>query len=61
MTSPEKEDFWSDKIRINFVSATLNSKVESLGSKLMANYEKVGFDLNDNEEDENVKIPQQIQ
>lgn len=61
MTSPEKEDFWSDQIRINFVSATLNSKVESLGSKLMANYEKVGFDLNDNEEDENVKIPQQIQ
>ena len=43
--SKTDENFWSDQIRINFVSATINSKVEALGSKLMENYEKVGFDL----------------
>jgi len=39
------ENYWSDSIRINFVSATINSKVEALGSRLMESYEKVGFDL----------------
>ena len=37
-------NFWSDKIKVNFVSATLNSKIELLGKKLMENYVTVGFD-----------------
>jgi hypothetical protein len=38
------DNFWSDQIKINFVSATLNSKIEALGNKLMENYVTVGFD-----------------
>lgn len=38
--------FWSNKLKINFVSATMNPKVESLGKKLMESYVKVGFDSN---------------
>lgn len=37
-------NFWSDTIRVNFVSATLNRQIEALGSKLMREYERVGFD-----------------
>lgn len=35
--------FWSDNLKINFVSATMNPRVETLGKKLMENYVKVGF------------------
>jgi len=52
-----ENNFWSDSIRINFVSATLNSKVENLGSKLMRTYEKVGFDLANLNEDAKATIP----
>lgn len=51
---------------MNFVSATINKKVERLGEKLMANFEKVGFDLdvNDGNDDsgrgEKITIPKQI-
>ena len=38
------DNYWSDKIKINFVSATLNQKIELLGQKLMENYTTVGFD-----------------
>jgi superfamily II DNA/RNA helicase len=40
-------NFHSEKIRVNFVSATLSAKVETLGAKLMSSYETVGFG-NDN-------------
>lgn len=36
--------FWSNKLKINFVSATMNPRVETLGKKLMENYVKVGFE-----------------
>lgn len=49
-TPVESGNFWSDILKVNFVSATLNHKVETLGSKLMENYEKVGFDKNHNDE-----------
>ena len=39
------QTFWSDEIKINFVSATMNQKVESLGGRLMKDYIKVGFNL----------------
>ena len=38
------DNYWSDQIKVNFVSATLNSKIEALGHKLMENYVTVGFD-----------------
>ena len=31
-------------MKINFVSATMNPKIETLGKKLMENYIKVGFE-----------------
>ena len=31
-------------MKINFVSATMNPRVETLGKKLMENYIKVGFE-----------------
>ena len=36
-------NYWSDSIKVNFVSATMNSRVESLGNKLMKSHVKVGF------------------
>lgn len=39
----EAGKFWSDEIKVQFVSATLSSKVEALGADLMQNYEIVGF------------------
>lgn len=36
--------FWSNNVKINFVSATMNPKIETLGKKLMENYIKVGFE-----------------
>lgn len=33
--STEIDNYWSDHIKINFVSATLNKKIEILGAKLM--------------------------
>jgi len=35
--------YHSDKIKMNFISATLSPQVQTLGSKLMKEYEKVGF------------------
>ena len=35
--------YHSDKIKINFISATLSRKVQALGSKLMKTYKSVGF------------------
>ena len=40
---PGKQTFYSDEILINFVSATMNQQVESLGQRLMRDYVKVGF------------------
>ena len=40
-----KGNYWSDQIKVNFVSATLNQKIETLGAKLMENYATVGFGL----------------
>ena len=37
------ETYWSDSIKVNFVSATMNHQVEALGNKLMQSYVKVGF------------------
>jgi hypothetical protein len=37
-------------MRINFVSATMNPKVETLGKRLMEDYIKVGFEDNSNKE-----------
>jgi hypothetical protein len=37
------DNYWSDKIKVNFISATLSPKIETLGSKLMENYVTVGF------------------
>jgi hypothetical protein len=57
--------YWSDSLRINFVSATLGQRVERLGAKLMEKYETVGFDLENGEasDDENcsISIPKQVQ
>ena len=39
----EPGTFYSDSIKINFISATLSSKVQALGAKLMKTYESVGF------------------
>ena len=38
-----EQKYWSNEIKINFVSATMNRKVEELGNKLMENHVKVGF------------------
>ena len=59
----EKNVFWSDQLKINFVSATMNPKVESLGHRLMENYVKVGFNENEEKkESEDIigSIPKQI-
>ena len=45
----DPSNFHSDKIRVNFVSATLSAKVETLGAKLMSSYETVGFGGNENQ------------
>lgn len=37
-------------MKINFVSATMNPRVETLGKKLMENYIKVGFE-DDNQQE----------
>ena len=39
----EPGTFYSDSIKVNFISATLSSKVQALGAKLMKSYESVGF------------------
>lgn len=36
--SPEPGTFHSEKLKINFISATLSSKVQALGAKLMKTY-----------------------
>jgi len=36
--SPEPGTFHSDQLKINFISATLSSKVQALGAKLMKTY-----------------------
>ena len=57
-------NYWSDDIKVNFVSATLNKKIETLGSKLMENYVTVGFNLHGldtaTEESLIATIPKQI-
>jgi superfamily II DNA/RNA helicase len=61
---PEVSDnYWSDQIKVNFVSATLSKRVETLGAKLMEKYVTVGFDqAGDNQEDNPLAtIPKQIQ
>lgn len=40
----DPDNFWSNQIKVNFISATLNKKIEALGSKLMESYVTVGFD-----------------
>ena len=35
--------YHSDQISINFISATLSSKVQALGAKLMSSFKSVGF------------------
>ena len=39
----EPGTFYSDSIKINFISATLSSKVQALGAKLMKSFKSVGF------------------
>ena len=41
--TPEAGTFHSELIKINFISATLSSKVQALGAKLMQSYKQVGF------------------
>ena len=62
-TPVSEDNYWSDKIKINFVSATINKKIEALGAKLMQNYETVGFDVNNDKavDDQIIHIPKQIQ
>lgn len=38
------QNFHSDVVKVNFVSATMNPKVETLGKRLMKDYIKVGFE-----------------
>lgn len=38
-----KQKFHSNEVKVNFVSATMNPKVESLGQRLMGDFVKVGF------------------
>ena len=45
--TPAEGKYWSNDLRINFVSATLGTRVERLGAKLMMNYETIGFELED--------------
>jgi ATP-dependent RNA helicase DDX31/DBP7 len=70
---PEKftgQDFQSDVVRVNFISATLSRKVEALGAKLMKDYLTVGFDSkaqadqqqeNADQEQLSLSIPNQVQ
>ncbi len=37
------QTFHSNQLKINFVSATMDPKVETLGKRLMKDYAKVGF------------------
>lgn len=54
--------FHSDVLRVNFVSATLSKKVELLGAKMMKDYKTVGFDLDENvDQDMAISIPSQVQ
>ena len=63
----DKNVFWSDSLKINFVSATMNPNVEKLGHRLMENYVKVGFNETGTEEKKETaediigSIPKQIQ
>lgn len=61
----KNQKFWSNEIKINFVSATMNPKVETLGSRLMQSYVKVGFNSEEvtatTEEDIVNSIPKQAQ
>jgi superfamily II DNA/RNA helicase len=58
----EKDLFHSDVLRVSFVSATLSKKVELLGAKMMKNYKTVGFDLDENvDQDMAISIPSQVQ
>ena len=43
LETEEDQKYWSDTIKINLVSATIEDRVEQLGSRLMKSYEKVGF------------------
>jgi hypothetical protein len=53
--------FHSDVLRVNFVSATLSKKVELLGAKMMKDYKTVGFDLDENvDQDMAISIPSQV-
>jgi len=58
----ESTKFISDSIRVNLVSATISSKLQALGSKLMKDYKTAGFGLNTNEsvKEEALTIPSQI-
>jgi ATP-dependent RNA helicase DDX31/DBP7 len=47
------DNYWSDQIKVNFVSATLNQKIEALGAKLMESYATVGFDAITGTQEEN--------
>lgn len=58
------DNYWSDHIKVNFVSATLNRKIEALGMKLMETNATVGFNVGtpgDEEENLIATIPVQIQ
>ena len=56
------DNYWSDQIKVNFVSATLNQKIEALGAKMMESYATVGFDAITGNQEENLiaSIPKQI-
>ena len=41
--NPEPGTFYSDSIKMNFISATLSPKVQLLGAKLMKTFVSVGF------------------
>lgn len=64
----EPDLFHSDKIKINFVSATISPKVQQLGEKLMKTYVQVGFSelatnqKDSDDEDQNImdSIPRQV-
>ena len=63
------QTFHSDTLKVNFVSATMNPKVETLGKRLMKDYIKVGFendkhteyDAKNEIEDMVGSIPKQVQ
>lgn len=63
-STDEATKFHSDDVRVNLVSATLSSKLQTLGSKLMKDYKTAGFNTPEGdikeEKEEALTIPAQI-